>query len=269
MLFIIIRTRQWSFCALISLLFLEIGAFAQTQNETETENAPAKADTIRIYPTFDLPRIIEVLRPHDIGDLDTDDKHERQYYINAGSEVSINRGDTLNVYREKTIHPSVQSVRVYIGTMAIQQSFYGSSLGHFTPGGKISMPIVKFKVALESDLVVPRLAIDSGVLFKPGEYSLTPAAAGEFEKVATFVRNFSPSKLLIEGHTDSDGDDEKNKILSKKRAEAVAKYLAEGYDFIKPGMLEARGYGETQPIAPNDTPENKKLNRRIEAIIWQ
>ena len=131
------------------------------------------------------------------------------------------------------------------------------------------MPVVKFKVALESDLVVPRLAIDSGVLFKPGEFSLTPAAGEEFDRVANFVLNFSPSKLLIEGHTDADGDPEKNKILSEKRAEAVAKYLAEGYDFITPGMVEARGYGETRPIVPNDTPENKKLNRRIEAIIWQ
>ena len=246
---------------------MEIGAFAQTQSETET--APAKADTIRVYPKFQVPRIIEVLRPHDTGDLDTTDKHERQYYINAGNEISIKRGDTLNVYREKTIHPSVPSVRVYIGIMAIQQSYYGSSLGHFTPGGRIGMPVVKFKVALESDLVVPRLAIDSGVLFKPGEFSLTPAAGEEFDRVANFVLNFSPSKLLIEGHTDSDGDSKKNKILSEKRAKAVAEYLAEGYDFITPGMVEARGYGETRPIVANDTPENKKLNRRIEAIIWQ
>ena len=58
-------------------------------------------------------------------------------------------------------------------------------------------------------------------------------------------------------------------ILSINRAEAVVKYLIETFPFITSSMVEARGYGETQPISPNDTPENKTLNRRIEVVIWE
>ncbi len=45
-------------------------------------------------------------------------------------------------------------------------------------------------------------------------------------------------------------------------------YLVNTYAFILPAMVEARGYGADRPIAPNDTPENKLLNRRIEVIVW-
>ena len=53
------------------------------------------------------------------------------------------------------------------------------------------------------------------------------------------------------------------------RAEAVRQYLIDEYDFISPAMVEARGYGEVRPTVPNNSPENKTLNRRIEVIVWE
>lgn len=71
--------------------------------------------------------------------------------------------------------------------------------------------------------------------------------------------------FVIEGHTDSDGDETYNQELSTRRAEAAADYLAgRGVDQDR---LLAIGYGETVPIAPNDTDENKTLNRRIEVQL--
>ena len=258
---------QWPLLTLLLYLPSAIGAFAQAQNQPAVARVPT--DTIGADRTFELPLIIEVLRPNDIGILDDAVKDERLYYINAGKEVTIYRGDTLNVYRDKKLHASLPGVRVFIGIMTIEESYNGSSMGHFTPSEKIGLPVIKFKVPIEGDKVVPRLAIDSSVLFQPGAFSLTASAGAEFDKVASFVRNFSPSKLVIEGHTDSDGDDKTNQILSERRADAVGKFLVDGYPFITPEMIEVRGYGETQPIVPNDTPENKKLNRRIEAIVWE
>ena len=72
----------------------------------------------------------------------------------------------------------------------------------------------KFKVPLKNDFVVPRLIIDSGVLFNPGDAALNLGAAAEFQKVANFIQNFSPGKIIIEGHTDSDGDEERDSIVS-------------------------------------------------------
>ena len=255
-----ILALRWPLLALLLVPHSATNAFAQAQAQP----------SVVVPRKFDPPRIIAVLRPNDVGNLDSEAKGERLYYINKGQDVTINRGDVLNVYREKKIYPAQpQAMRIFIGTMTIKESQIGSSMGHFTAGRKISLPLIKFKVPIKGDIVVPRLIIDSGVLFKPGEFSLSANAGDEFKKVADFIRNFSPNKLIIEGHTDADGDDAANQLLSEQRAEQVAKFLLEGYSFITPGMIEARGYGETQPIAPNDKPENKKLNRRIEAIIWE
>jgi outer membrane protein OmpA-like peptidoglycan-associated protein len=217
---------------------------------------------------FDPPRIIEILRTKDKG-TEGQDKG-LLYFVNKGQEVSINRGDVLNVYREKRIHPSLpRTMRIFIGTLTVTESQNGSSMGTFAASAKMNLPIIKYKVPMKTDIVVPRLIIDSGVLFNPGDASLNTGVAAEFQKVADFIQNFSPNKIIIEGHTDSDGDEDPNQLLSDQRSEAVVQFLVNTYPFITTGMIESRGYGETQPIAPNDTPENKKLNRRIEVVIWE
>jgi len=69
-------------------------------------------------------------------------------------------------------------------------------------------------------------------------------------------------RVRIDGHTDSRGSDAHNQALSERRAEAVRKFFIE--NGIDPSRLESRGFGESQPAAPNDTPENLRLNRRVE-----
>ena len=122
---------------------------------------------------------------------------------------------------------------------------------------------------MKGDLVVPRLIIDSGVLFDPGKFDLKPRAAEEFADVAAFVQNLTPQKLVIEGHTDGDGDPQANLRLSEQRAGEVRKYLINTYEFITAGMIESKGYGELRPLVNNATAENKALNRRIEVIVWE
>ncbi len=72
-------------------------------------------------------------------------------------------------------------------------------------------------------------------------------------------------KLIIEGHTSAEGTDEYNLNLSQKRAASVAKFLAE--NGIKAELLEPIGYGESRPIAENETDEGKEQNRRVEFIF--
>ena len=69
-------------------------------------------------------------------------------------------------------------------------------------------------------------------------------------------------KIEIGGHTDSSGIEEKNVILSQQRADAIKEYLVK--NGIPADEIIARGYGSTQPIADNQTPEGKQKNRRIE-----
>ena len=72
-------------------------------------------------------------------------------------------------------------------------------------------------------------------------------------------------KIEIGGHTDSDGDDDKNLELSKKRAQSVMNYLL--MKGVGVSRLSYKGYGETMPRVKNDSPENKALNRRTEVKI--
>ena len=118
--------------------------------------------------------------------------------------------------------------------------------------------------------MIPNLKIDSSVLFQPGQVGLqVQAVKGELDKVVQFVRVFNASKLIVEGHTDSDGDERQNQALSEQRAGMIRDFLIDNYEEITAEMVEAKGYGETQPIVNNDSPENKARNRRIEIIVWE
>jgi len=71
--------------------------------------------------------------------------------------------------------------------------------------------------------------------------------------------------VKIVGHSDSDGDDAMNLELSKRRAESVKNELS-GKFGIEASRMETEGAGESKPVAPNDTPANKAMNRRVEFI---
>jgi OmpA-OmpF porin, OOP family len=77
---------------------------------------------------------------------------------------------------------------------------------------------------------------------------------------------FPQSQIVIEGHTDSYGGDETNMTLSRQRAEAVSQYLSSQFG-IPAFRITAIGYGETRPIANNETAQGRARNRRIDVRI--
>lgn len=105
----------------------------------------------------------------------------------------------------------------------------------------------------------------SDVLFKTGSFELLPGARERLAKVSGIVLAYPSLHLQIEGHTDSVGTDEYNQQLSEKRAGAVRDYLVQ--QGIAADSIEARGFGKTQPIASNDTPEGRQQNRRVELVL--
>lgn len=220
---------------------------------------------------FDPPRILHISQTYNSGGVPDSLLALRSYYINKGLEFNLKKGDVLNVYREKELFKGmVKPIRMFIGTLTISLAQPGSSLGFFEPNlTAISRPEIRFKQPIKNDIVVPRIVIDSSVLFDTAKSDLKKTAENEFDKVANFIYNFAPSKLIIEGHTDSDGDANFNQKLSSDRARVVKLYLETKFEFINPDMLEAKGYGEERPIVPNDSETNKTLNRRIEVIIWE
>src|SRR5262249_33926481 len=92
----------------------------------------------------------------------------------------------------------------------------------------------------------------SDVLFDTGSSGLKPGTREKLAKVAGILLSHPGLKLQIEGHTDSVGAEDYNQRLSENRADSVRTYLvAEG---IAPNAVTTEGFGETQPVASNDTP---------------
>jgi len=105
----------------------------------------------------------------------------------------------------------------------------------------------------------------SDVLFKTGSFELMPAARERLAKVSGIVLAYPSLHLQVEGHTDSVGTDEYNQTLSEKRADAVRDYFVQ--QGVSTDAIEARGFGKTEPIASNDTPEGRQQNRRVELVL--
>ena len=104
-----------------------------------------------------------------------------------------------------------------------------------------------------------------GGLLLVGSAELKKEAVDQLVQVGDIVAKYGDDRVKIEGHTDATGGTEFNQKLSERRADAVKTVLvARG---VKPEQISAIGYGETKPVAPNDTAENKAKNRRVELHI--
>jgi len=92
------------------------------------------------------------------------------------------------------------------------------------------------------------------------------AGADQIKKVADFMKQYPFTDVVVEGYTDSRGSDAYNLALSQKRADAVAARLASNYG-IDPSRVSAKGYGEVNPVATNETAEGRAANRRVTAVV--
>lgn len=106
------------------------------------------------------------------------------------------------------------------------------------------------------------LELTLDIQFAPGRSDITREHPPQLAKAASFIRNFPGCRVVIEGHTDSVGPAAANLELSRKRAESALNYLVENFD-LDVAQVEARGYGEAQPVADNASQAGRKLNRRV------
>ena len=110
-----------------------------------------------------------------------------------------------------------------------------------------------------------RLNLDSSVLFDTGKFQLKESASQALESLLTSIQEIPEGTIIIEGHTDNVGSPSSNKTLSVNRAQEVSNYLKK--HLSKKYKYQEKGFGETQPVAPNDTDENRQKNRRVEILV--
>jgi outer membrane protein OmpA-like peptidoglycan-associated protein len=110
-----------------------------------------------------------------------------------------------------------------------------------------------------------QISLNSSVLFGVNKYQLQPAAQTELSSASRKINEFKGAQITIEGHTDNVGTDKSNQVLSEKRANAVKAYFISQH--VDSNMITAKGYGESMPIATNETEEGKQSNRRVTLVI--
>ena len=111
-----------------------------------------------------------------------------------------------------------------------------------------------------------KITFASGILFGSNSSTLTSAATGNIDELATTLQKYPDTNITIDGHTDNSGTDAINQPLSQRRAQAVANELTrKGVDN---GRITATGYGSSQPVGSNATEAGKTQNRRVEVAIF-
>ncbi|MEJ0085274.1 MAG: OmpA family protein [Pseudomonadota bacterium] len=134
------------------------------------------------------------------------------------------------------------------------------------PPPEVAKPVVVAPAPVPPPITTERYCSLLEFQFEINQHQVRREEKEKLAVIGKFLVKYPNTQAEIEGHTDSVGTDEKNQILSQRRADAVVAYLEQNFD-IRGSRLSAVGYGESRPIADNATEEGKRANRRISAIV--
>ena len=115
--------------------------------------------------------------------------------------------------------------------------------------------------------------LDTGMIrlqdvnFETGKAALLPESSAPLDQVGQILTKWPDLKVEIRGHTDATGSDSLNMMLSQTRAGSVLAYMQTKFTTLTAGQFTAKGYGESRPIAPNNTALGRAKNRRVEFVV--
>ena len=142
--------------------------------------------------------------------------------------------------------------------------------GYYAESINLDLKEVGEFATIKKDILLRPIKLESvirlnNIFFETNKWELLPTSRTELDALVAILNQNPTMKIEIRGHTDNVGSDETNTSLSDNRAKAVVTYLIE--KGIAADRLTSKGYGETVPVATNDTPEGRQLNRRVEFRI--
>jgi len=180
----------------------------------------------------------------------------------------------VNLKNEKTEYDDFTSKETggFLAVMSIggNYAFNVSSDGYLFHSENYELNNSYTNRPFQLEILLEKLKVGTNVIlknifFNTNQYNLLPASVTELTTLVDLLKSNTNINIEIQGHTDNVGNVKDNEKLSMQRAKAVYDYLLENK--IAADRLTYKGYGETKPIAPNDTNENKKLNRRTSFVI--
>jgi len=111
------------------------------------------------------------------------------------------------------------------------------------------------------------MTVMNNIFFDFNQSEIKPRSLSELDEVVKFLKENPKIKVEISGHTDNVGNENYNQQLSLKRAQSVVNYFAsKGIDVAR---LAQKGFGSKKPIKPNDSEDNRQVNRRIEFKVLE
>ena len=126
-------------------------------------------------------------------------------------------------------------------------------------------PVAALPTPDECEANIAVIVAEGKISFEPGSATIDASALDTMDRIADVLEECGDLQLEVQGHTDSQGREEMNLALSQSRAESVLNELRARR--VLTGSFIAKGYGETQPVADNDTEEGREANRRIEFVL--
>jgi outer membrane protein OmpA-like peptidoglycan-associated protein len=165
----------------------------------------------------------------------------------------------LKMYFDQTRVLNVPNVKTKPTSFSISALSHGARSGD--PALIKSIRIAEGGVKLYDRLETEGEIVTRGILFDSGKATIKPESMGVLNQFVNLMTGHPDLKFSIEGHTDSDGEEDFNQDLSERRAASVKTALVSmGIDGSR---LETKGWGESKPVAENGTPEGKANNRRV------
>ena len=182
----------------------------------------------------------------------------------AGIGASIGVALAYVNNRDKSSSDRKKSMLVGAGIGAIA----GGSVGYYMDSqeAKLRKQLRSTGVSVERDGDNINLIMPSNITFTSGGYTMNDSFFEVMDSVVLVVQEFDKTIIVSAGHTDAQGSDSSNKLLSQRRALAVAGYLQQ--KGVVDARLETIGFGEKQPVANNGTSEGRALNRRVEISLF-
>ena len=177
----------------------------------------------------------------------------------------LNDGDEVNKYKTDPLKTDTDVDGLYDGEEVMKHKT--DPLKKDTDGGSVDdlTEIIRGTNPVDPNDDVVKIGVPiilEGVTFETNKAAITPESSQILRSALKTLTTYPEIQVEVSGHTDNVGSKKSNLRLSQRRAEAVREWLIERG--IDPVRIVAKGYGPDVPIAPNDSPENKRKNRRIE-----
>jgi outer membrane protein OmpA-like peptidoglycan-associated protein len=171
----------------------------------------------------------------------------------------LNHGDVSLSAKEVAIRGAVSSEQV---ASEIRGALSSGLPQGFSERDDIAIMTADEKAADSCQVLMRKAAAEGTINFARAKADLTPDSTETLKHLAEIANRCPRFSIEIEGHTDSEGTDERNQRLSDRRAQTVAEFLAN--NGVDEKRLSTVGYGATRPVADNATEEGRAKNRRIE-----